>query len=186
MNRNRINKKIIIGFALIIIIPFIQGCDFSYSVFGHQEAIITQDGKIVKRIKKQGIHYKIPFYQKVHIINVFTVREVKIDSPEMKNMNAQLYWHVNDSIKFFNKIQSGITEKSIEKICEDKFTPLLQNINKNKIIECANLQKIDAYYTNNEIEKALNELRIFLVDFGIKIRLYLKFTEKEAQQSHSS
>ena len=96
----KINKfiAVVITFSIVFL-----GCDnfVTFSVKIDEEAVITQGEKIVGNVIGPGVHYKIPLFQKAHIIKKHMVRKLRFDSSSHKNIEIEVMWNVSDSIKYF-------------------------------------------------------------------------------------
>ena len=72
-------KAITIGIIVGVIVVFLAICLFSsfYTVDDKQQAVITTFGKVTD-ITEAGIHFKLPFIQQAHIVDVNVLRKLEI------------------------------------------------------------------------------------------------------------
>ena len=72
-------KNVIIIVIVSIVVIFIAVCLFSafYTVDDKQQAVITTFGKVTD-ITEAGIHFKLPFIQQAHIVDVNVLRKLEI------------------------------------------------------------------------------------------------------------
>ena len=168
-------KKIALIF-LLLISPLIQGCDpnFFYKVNVDEVAIITQNGKIVGKPVKGGLHFKIPFLQEVHLIKAHRVQTVEVYLSGTPEITAKLFWNIQDPIAFFKATTNGDPEKTIEKIIRENIETDLRNLSKIKMLEISEAQISDPSYSNKETEKIIHNLQPHIEKFGIKTRILFR------------
>lgn len=65
------------------------------------EAIITQNDEIVRGPIEPGLHFKLPFTEKVHEFQMFRVERIQLNFPNTDEYNAIIYWTIQDSKIFF-------------------------------------------------------------------------------------
>ncbi|MCR5250460.1 MAG: FtsH protease activity modulator HflK [Lachnospiraceae bacterium] len=63
-------KKLITGIVIVVILAFV-GLNSVYKVTEQQNAVVTMFGK-VQRTDTAGLYFKIPFIQKVHMVDITT------------------------------------------------------------------------------------------------------------------
>ncbi len=163
---------------------FIIGCDASpfYTVHQDDEAIVTQNGEIVGKPKKPGLHIKIPFIQKVHIVQLRRLRFLSFHTPNSNSLEAEIVWSVQDSKKFFLTTQKGNIAEILKTTVTPKFNDILGEYNLESIVLISREQHKDPEFTNAEYKKIKHYIQKSVINFGIKInRIYFKFNPKQAQ-----
>lgn len=69
-------KRIVIGAAGLVIIAGLAG-DATYQIQEQEQAVLTTFG-VPKAVAETGLHFKIPFIQKVQKVNT-TIRDFLLD-----------------------------------------------------------------------------------------------------------
>lgn len=166
-------KKIIKICLLLIFFSF--GCAwiyqsfFIFSVFPGQEAIIIQSGEIVGDPKKSGTHKKIPFFQKIHYVEVDRLRESIKKFWNKKSYLLRVYWSVDDARNFFTASE----KHDIKEILNNKLTLTQDYINKNLktevLDEISIMKKRNCEYNNQNLIDITNFIQEDLISYGIKI-----------------
>lgn len=97
---------------LAIFILLIIGSQFFFTVDQTQQAILIQMGKPVGETLGPGLHFKLPFIQKVvrfeHRILVYDAAPAEILSKDKKNLVVDNYskWRITDPLKFYQTVRN--------------------------------------------------------------------------------
>lgn len=102
-------KKIILPLGLLVIIFLLIGS--LYVVNERQVAVITQFEKLLGKQEKAGLHWKIPFFQKVEYFDK-RIQRLDVD-PEMFLTNEKKYlivdyfveWKIGDVREFYTSVK---------------------------------------------------------------------------------
>jgi regulator of protease activity HflC (stomatin/prohibitin superfamily) len=102
--------------AVIVFSIILTGCDnfLTYAVKVDEEAVITQGDEI--KVKGPGVHFKIPFIQKVNIIQKHQIREYSLSLFSPESLKATILWNVSESKKYFLFTRSKSDDEVKKKI----------------------------------------------------------------------
>ncbi len=146
-----------------------------YMVSIEDVAIITQSGKIVGEPKSSGIHYKIPFFQKVNTVKVENIRTWKstYKGPIIYNnnelaRNLNIAWKVKDPILYFKMKESELNiNKEVDSIIAHNFYILnLQGRDYNfddKEEKKSKLQRYVLKQIQNDLQAKLDKYGIYII-----------------------
>jgi regulator of protease activity HflC (stomatin/prohibitin superfamily) len=154
----------------------IFGCDASpfYTVRIGDEAIVTQNGKIVGNPKKPGLHFKIPFFQKVHLMQLHRVRFLSLPVPKSNSLEAKIMWTVQDSKKFFLAKQKGNISDIIKTTVTPKLNEIFSEYDLKSIVLISREQHNDPEYI-----RILKYVQEPVIDFGVRIfGILFEFNQK--------
>ncbi len=165
---------------------FLYACDSAipfFTVGPASEAIITKTGEIVRGPLKPGLHFYIPYSQKVHIFNVQEVRRFPLNLPMTKKFVAYVYWKVGDSKAFYFASRDKNIQEKIETILAEKFNEAIISFDLKSISLIASKQDKDYKFTNDEYESLLNYLQDAVSEKGVNIlNVFFEVNNKQAQQ----
>ena len=139
-----------------------------------EEAIITQDGEIIGQRKRPGLHFKIPFFQKAHLVQVHHVKTIVFERPDVPEVRIKLFWHVHDALARFKSSQNGVDDKAITATLHEKLWPEVNALKRAEVLAIARVQDSNAYHSNQNLDRVIAALKPHLTVFGIKARLYFE------------
>ncbi len=89
-----------------------------YSLNENEYAVITQSDEIVKVVSDPGIHFKLPFIQRVSLVyKSIAVAKTKFQAITRDNnylhVRARVQWKVSDPAVYFVKMQSFDTSRNL-------------------------------------------------------------------------
>ena len=164
------------GFISIIVV--ILGLTSIYSLDEKNYGVITQSGEIVKVVSDPGIHFKLPFIQRVNLIHkIPAVTETEFQAiTKDKNdlqVKARMFWKVSDPAVYFSKMQSFDTARNlVNKFVLEDIKIIFADTQVTKLLLCSSEQATAFYcevdpsiffHANKRISKLLEP-------HGIKIR----------------
>ena len=176
------NVGLIIFFCI-----FLCACDSAipfFTVGPASEAIITKKDEIVRGPLKPGLHYYIPYSQKVHIFNVQEVKRFPLKLPMTNKFVAYVYWKVGDTRAFYLASRDKDTQEKIETILTEKFNKAIKNFDLKSIRLIASKQDKDYKFTNDEYESLLNYLQDAVFEKGVYIHsVFFETNNRRVQQA---
>ncbi|MFW9998015.1 MAG: SPFH domain-containing protein [Candidatus Odinarchaeota archaeon] len=160
----------IIVFVFIAILT-ISGCDISpvYMVRTGDVGITTQNGEIIGNPKRPGLNFKIPIYQKVHMVNIAEVRILSIPLKRNDLFGIKVYWSVKDAIKFSKASELTGDDKKIELKILPVFIKIIDNFISEKLHSNSQGQNNRTDLSNGDLKHIENLLQGFSLEHGINI-----------------
>ncbi|MHC4645728.1 MAG: protease modulator HflC [Planctomycetota bacterium] len=104
------SQKIIISIVLVVVVVVIVGASM-FTVDETKHAIITQLGKYVADVNEPGLHFKVPFLQKVHRyenrVLEYDAAAAKIITSDKKQLVIDNYarWRIENPLIFYKNVQ---------------------------------------------------------------------------------
>ena len=148
-----------------------MGCDASpfYSVMTGSEGIVTQNGKIVGEPNKPGLHFKIPFIQRIHMVELFRVRFLNLPVKNIDSLEAKLMWTVQNSKDFFIASQKRNIADIFKSSVTPKFNEVLSKYDLKIISFFREMQQKDPEFTNDDYDRMLASIQESVADYGMRI-----------------
>ena len=168
----KLYKMKIIKYTILIsfIHFFIFGCDSIYTVNINEKAIVTKKGKAIGDPKEPGLHFKIPFIQNVHIVDVKKNRNLTLSISELNGMEFSFSWNISDIKKYYFEEKNIDIDKRLEIISSKILRETVNLYGMQTLIQIADLQKKDYKYMDNRLTNVLNLLRKNLKPYGIRVK----------------
>lgn len=141
-----------------------------FVVNADEEAVITQREKVVRGNIGPGLQYKIPFFQKEHIIKKHLIRKCEYTSSIHENIKAIVMWNVSDSTSFF-LFSRGKDNKEIKNILESKTEEAISLFDDMIINQIALAQEENLQYADKNSLMILKQLQSSIKQFGINLHL---------------
>ena len=118
MQKNIFIPILIPFLVLVLILTAILAFSSIYSLDDKYYGVITQSGEIVKVVSDPGIHFKLPFIQKVnriHRIPAVAEMEFRAITKDKNNLQVKVlvFWEVSDPAVYFAKMLSFNTSRSL-------------------------------------------------------------------------
>ena len=163
-------QKIRYIIAIITLPILLYGCDnfITFAVKADEEAIITQGDEIYGDVKGPGVHYKIPFLQKVHKIQKHMIREYSLSLPSPESVKATILWNVSDSKNYFLFTRFKSNEE-VKKILLAKLEGAIKNFNTKIIKQIAIAHVKNPQYTDEQSVLILKHAQKLVEQYGINI-----------------
>ena len=146
-----------------------------YTVNSAQNALIIQDGKIIEEPKGPGLHFKIPYLQKVHKIDVERISRFSLPLPDSESLQAIIMWQVKDPKKYYMASREKNFHLKLEAIVKPTFDKILKDFDLDTIIQIQKKQQKDPDFSNSQhskiligLQKAVEEYGIFIYNIFIK------------------
>ncbi|MBN2089639.1 protease modulator HflC [candidate division KSB1 bacterium] len=154
-------KWIIIG-ILMLIIFWLMG-DVYYTVDMTEQVIITQFGRpIGNAITDAGMHFKIPFIQKVNRFEKRLLewrgRSNQIPTKDKKYIEVDIYarWRIVDPLKFFQTVKyEGQAQGRLDDIVDSQTRDLIASHN---LLEAVRNSNRPMTYEEAELQQAMNSV----------------------------
>ena len=129
------NKKLIMKVAILVIVIFatITVSTSMYTLKTNEHALVRQFGRVVDQKSEPGLYFKIPFVQKITIVNtseqLYDLAKSDVITSDKKTMIADCYttWRVTDPLKFYQ------TLKATKTTAENRLDVVVYNAMKNVI-----------------------------------------------------
>ena len=135
-----------------------------------EEAVITQDDKIVGDARGPGTHYIIPLLQKVHIIKKHLIRKHIFSLPTSDKIKAVILWNVSDSKKYYLFTRSKSNEE-IKEIINLKIEGAFNRFDTKLIKQLIIAQEENSQYMDKKSAVILKQAQDSIEQFGINIKL---------------
>jgi len=163
-------RKIWFIIAIITFSMVFLGCDnfFTYAVKADEEAVITQGDEIYGDVKGPGVHYKIPFLQKIHIIQKHLIREYSLSISSLKFVKVTILWNVSDSKTYFLFTRSK-NDEEVKKVLLAKIENAIKHFNTKIIRQIATAHEKNPLYVDEKSLLIINSAQNAIEPFGIKI-----------------
>jgi membrane protease subunit HflC len=103
---------------VVIIVAVVLATGVLFTVDEKEQAIVTQLGKYVRTIKEPGLHFRIPFVQKVHKfedrILEYDAAVAKVITSDKKHLMLDNYarWRIIDPLKFYQAVHNEFGAQS--------------------------------------------------------------------------
>lgn len=156
-----------------------------FIVYEHQQAIVTQFGKVVsKKVLKSGLHFKIPMIQKVliferRIMNLEPeAREVIAMDQKRVIVDSYVKYVINDPLKFYQTVavESNLGMR-VNPIVESRIREEIGKVSLLNLISSNRAITMDLIKKN--LDKQVKNYGISIMDFRIK-RTDLPATNSES------
>lgn len=170
------NIKRLVGAVIVVLIAIILIFNATYSIREQEQAVLTTFG-VARSVKESGLHYKIPFIQKVQKVNT-TIQGFSIGYEQDSNssvadeslMITSDYNFVN--VDFFIEYRISDPMKSV--YASEKPVIILKNLAQSAIRNVIGSYDVDSVLTTgkNEIQAAIKEVIIEsleLYDIGVQL-----------------
>jgi regulator of protease activity HflC (stomatin/prohibitin superfamily) len=156
--------------ALIVFSILLIGCDnfITFAVKMDEEAVITQGDEIYGDVKGPGVHYKIPFIQKVYIIQKHLIREYSLNLFSPEYVKATILWNVSDSKKYFLFTRSK-SDVEIKKIILAKIESAIEPFSMQILKQIAIAQSKNSKYMAEKSELILKHAQNSIEQYGINL-----------------
>lgn len=159
------NIIVLIVFSILLI-----GCDnfVTYAVKMDEEAVITQGDEIHGDVKGPGVHYKIPFIQKVNIVQKHLIKEYSLDLFSPKTVKATILWNVSDSKKYFLFTRSK-SDEEIKRIILATIKSTIEPFGVKILNQIAAAQSENSQYKTEKSELIFMHAQNSIEQYGINL-----------------
>ena len=174
-------KNLIIITITFTIVFILSGCDqMVYKVSIDEEAVITQDGRVVGDSKKPGIHFKVPYLHKIHFVKTVRIRRNEFSVKGYENTSLLIFWKIDNTITYFKSNQRLNLESNFENLVSNHVSKFIDsNVEiKHKIIN----RKHKVMQSNI----FLDDLRNLTESYGIKLIDAFILIESNLAQHHNA
>ena len=160
------SPRLSIGIILFLILI---GCNNFQTIIlmADEEAVITQEGEIVKTIEGPKVK-KISSKQKAHIIKKHSLRVYSYDSSLMKNISITLRWYVLNSNSYYH-FSKDKQATDIKEILKSELDNAMISYDIYEISTIAKNQKTNKQFRNKNSEDIFQKLQVGVEKYGIKI-----------------
>ena len=154
-----------IGIVLLLIIIYNL---FTFSVDETKKAAVLQFGEIVKLVEKPGLHFKLPFVQRVkyledRLLN-YDIQPREIYTSDQKRLRIDNYalWRIGDPRKFIEATGGSVptAQSRLDDIVYSDLRDILAKHTLNEIVSAERLE-----YLRQVTERSREKLK----DFGVEL-----------------
>jgi len=162
------NKKMFTFLGLVVLVIFILSLGNPFFVlYEGKQALITQFGKPIRKINNAGLHFKLPFIQKVHYFEKRILEwdgfPTQIPTKDKKYIwvDTTARWRIIDPLKFF---QSVYNERGAQARLDDTIDAAVRDAitshNLIEIVRSSNRLLEELSSESLEEEKVLEEIKV--------------------------
>ncbi|HIJ71737.1 MAG TPA: protease modulator HflC [Planctomycetes bacterium] len=177
------NTKII-PIAVLIVIAVILAAAAIFAVDEKEQAIVTQLGRYIRTVKEPGLHYRIPFVQKVHKFEdrvlEYDSAAAKIITSDKKHLMLDNYarWRIINPLKFYQTVRTEFGAQS--RLDDIVFSEIREELARHEMSEIISRNRAAIMET---VGKQCNEKA---AEFGIEvIDVRIKRADLPAEVTHS-
>lgn len=177
------NTKII-PIAVLIVIAVILAAAAIFAVDEKEQAIVTQLGRYIRTVKEPGLHYRIPFVQKVHKFEdrvlEYDSAAAKIITSDKKHLMLDNYarWRIINPLKFYQTVRTEFGAQS--RLDDIVFSEIREELARHEMSEIIKDKRAEIM---EEVGKQCNEKA---AEFGIEvIDVRIKRADLPAEVTHS-
>ena len=150
-NRNIAILSVILGVAAIVLYSSV------YVVEEGKQVIVTEFGKPVKDVQETGLHFKLPFMQRVHILEKRLLpwdgAPESMQTRDKKRIDIDVWarWRIVEPMTFFVKVR---TEQRGQKILDDLVDSAVRDVvARHKLIDVVRKSNDKLIYESVELER---------------------------------
>ncbi len=134
-----------------------------YTVAIDEEAVITQEGRVVGNSRKPGIHIRIPYLYKIHLVKPAIVRRDEFPVEEYEDISLEIFWKIDNVVTYFESNQKLNLDNNFENIVSKHVSELIDSNKELKLYICDNKHKI------KHSAIIMNVLGNLIESYGIKL-----------------
>lgn len=163
-----------VGILIILAIGIIVLLNSAYIIKETEQAVVLAFGKVQEVNAKAGLHFKVPFYEQVVLIDK-RVLETEAKAEELQTINKELIildsftkWRIIDAKKFYEKLSDRTrANERIRSVVNSNIREMIAKITLNELIS-GNRDRVIGKVLALSKPKIEGEYGIEIIDIRIK------------------
>jgi membrane protease subunit HflC len=178
-----VNKKLIALIVIVVVVAVALGGSM-FTVDETEQVIVTQLGKFIREVKQPGLHFRVPFIQRVHKFEArvleYDAAAAKIITDDKKHLVIDNYarWKISNPLKFYQTVRTEFGAQS--RLDDIVFSEMREELARHTLTEVVSVNR------SKIMEKVAEQCRQKAKEYGIKvIDVRIKRADLPEEVTHS-